>query len=218
MEKKNHEVTHILWAGRFIDWKHPEYAIKLAKKLKDDGIKFNMTMVGDGELRTELEEKIKRYELSDFITITGFKKAEEVRKMMEEANVYLFTSDYKEGWGAVLNEAMNSGCAVVANCAIGSVPSLIINEENGYIYKNGCFDEFESKVRFLIMHKEKQIEFGKAAYATIVNEWNHKLVAKRLVEFCQKIKDGNPSFYEKGPLSEAKAIKPRKMYQYMKRK
>lgn len=49
-------------------------------------------------------------------------KASEVRSYMEKADIYLFTSDFNEGWGAVLNESMNSGCAVVASHAIGSVP------------------------------------------------------------------------------------------------
>ena len=34
---------------------------------------------------------------------------------MEQADIYLFTSDRNEGWGAVANEAMNSACAMVAD-------------------------------------------------------------------------------------------------------
>ena len=44
----------------------------------------------------------------------GALKPADVRKEMERADIFLFTSDYKEGWGAVLNEAMNARCAIVA--------------------------------------------------------------------------------------------------------
>ena len=53
---------------------------------------------------------------------------------MERADIYLATSDRQEGWGAVINEAMNSGCAVVADHMMGAVPYLISHEENGMIY------------------------------------------------------------------------------------
>ena len=49
---------------------------------------------------------------------------------MEKSEIFLFTSDKGEGWGAVLNESMNSACAVVASHAIGSVPFLLKDGEN----------------------------------------------------------------------------------------
>lgn len=60
--------------------------------------------------------------LNDYVTFTGPVQSDKVRGFMERAGIFLFTSDRQEGWGAVLNESMNSGCAVVASHAIGSVP------------------------------------------------------------------------------------------------
>jgi len=216
-QKKAHKKVRILWAGRFLAWKHPEYAIELAHHLKNDGIDFELNVVGDGELRTKLEEKITEYEITDCVKLLGYMKPEEVRNLMEETNIYIFTSDNNEGWGAVLNEAMNAGCAVVANCAIGSAPTLMKHKENGMIYKNGDFKEFENQVRFLIAHPEIQQGMGEKAYETITKEWNHQIVAKRLLDFCNKISHGDLPSFQTGPLSVSKAIKPKKMYQYMKR-
>lgn len=66
---------------------------------------------------------------------------------MEKSSIYLFTSDYNEGWGAVLNEAMNSGCAVLANHAIGAVPFMMKDGLNGRVYQNGRLDEMYSLLR-----------------------------------------------------------------------
>ncbi len=210
--KKKHTKTQILWAGRFIDWKHPEYAVEVAHRLAELGYDFELTMVGDGELRASLEEKIKAYELSSKVNLLGFKTPLEVREIMEEANIFLFTSDYNEGWGAVLNEAMNAGCAVVANCAIGSVPTLLKPGENGLLYKNKDFREFEKQVIRLIKDESMCKKLGEAAYLSIETKWSHHIAAKRLVQFCREILKGDPSSYVSGPLSIAKAIKPRKMY------
>ena len=90
---------------------------------------------------------IREKKLEDCVHMLGAMSPDEVRKHMEQANIFLFTSDRNEGWGAVLNEAMNSGCAVVASHAIGSVPYLIKNGNNGYIYEN------EGQLHSLVIEK-----------------------------------------------------------------
>lgn len=80
--------------------------------------------------------------LSEYVTFAGFKKPEQVREYMENADIFLFTSDYGEGWGAVLNEAMNSCMAVVADCGIGAAPFLLKPGKNGMVYPDGNFAIF----------------------------------------------------------------------------
>ena len=46
---------------------------------------------------------------------------------MEQANIFIISSTHEEGWGAVVNEAMNSGCVVIGSHAAGAVPFLIEN-------------------------------------------------------------------------------------------
>lgn len=111
----------ILWAGRLIGWKHPDASIRLAESLKKKGYSFKMTLIGTGEMEEQLHNMIRDKNLEDCVEMPGAMKASEVRSYMEKADIYLFTSDFNEGWGAVLNESMNSGCAVVASHAIGSV-------------------------------------------------------------------------------------------------
>lgn len=121
----------ILWVARLIEWKHPDASIEVAKRLKVDGYRFIMSLIGNGELEERLKKRIADEGLSDCVHMLGAMKPEQVREHMEQSEVFIFTSDRNEGWGAVLNEAMNSGCAVVASHAIGSVPFLINDGENG---------------------------------------------------------------------------------------
>ena len=127
----------ILWTGRMIDWKHPQEALELARSLKEKEISFHMTMIGEGPMRAQLEENIMTYGLQKQVTILDFMEPGRVRGYMEKSCIYLMTSDREEGWGAVVNEAMNSGCLVIGALEAGSVPYLISNGENGLYYCQG---------------------------------------------------------------------------------
>lgn len=205
----------LLWAGRFIDWKHPEYAIRAAKKLKEEGYAFHLTMVGGGEMESTLKSMVEADALADVVTFAGFRKPTEVRGFMEQSDIFLFTSDYGEGWGAVLNESMNSGCAVVANCAIGAVPFLVKPGQNGLIYPNKKWDVFYEQITGLLKQPEEIERLGRAAYATIVQEWNAEIGAERLIPLLEGLLKGEVSFKERGILSKAPVISPRRMYKYM---
>lgn len=198
----------ILWVGRFLEWKHPEEAIYLAKRLKDNGFTFTLDIIGTGLLEEKLIELSKSLEVSDCVNFLGAVSSDQVRGYMEEAGIYLFTSDRNEGWGAVLNESMNSACAVVASDAIGSVPYLINNNENGLIYHSGNIDELYERVKHLLVHSQEQTRLGITAYRTIVNIWNAELAAKRLVELSERLICGelNPDPFEFGPCSQAEII------------
>ena len=128
---------------------------------------------------------------------------------MEKADIYLFTSDFNEGWGAVLNESMNSGCAVVASHAIGSVPFLIKNGENGLIYENGNQKQLEGKVELLLRDEEFRKKLAVNAYQSIVNVWSADVAAKRFITLCNSLLKGEPvdTLFAEGPCSKATILK-----------
>lgn len=227
--KHKEGTVSFMWAGRFIDWKHPELPILLAERLKKKGCDFHLSMVGGGEM----EEKIRRLAtgkgLEKEVTFCGYRKPSEVREMMERTQVYLVTSDYKEGWGAVLNEAMNSGCAVLASHAIGAVPFLLRHGKNGLVFQSGNLNDLEKRAERLIKSASERRKLGEAAYETIVQEWNAEKAAARLAETAERLLGGKDMMsagetivqnieglaYETGPLSAAKVISPGRMYRYL---
>lgn len=185
MEKKKHDVTEILWCARFINWKHPEKVITIAKELIYRKLKFHITMLGDGELKASIKQKILTKNLDKYISVLGAIPAAEVRNYMETANIFLATSDRNEGWGAVINEAMNSGCAVVADRMMGAVPYLIKDNENGYAYRSN--KECVSYLNALIKDEGKRKLLGVNAYKTIVDQWNAEKAAENLLRIMDGI-------------------------------
>lgn len=172
----------ILWVARLIEWKHPDASIRLAKRLKQSGYKFSLALIGNGELENKIRDMIKTENLEDCVQMLGSMKPEEVRRYMEQSEIFLFTSDFNEGWGAVLNESMNSACAVVASHAIGSVPFLINDGENGFIYKNGDEDDLFNKVKYLLDNAERRKQMSLEAYKTMTEIWNSENAAKNFME------------------------------------
>jgi hypothetical protein len=79
----------------------------------------------------------------------------------------MFTSSAQEGWGAVLNEAMACGCAVVASSVAGSTPFLINHNNNGKIYRYGNDKNAYRAVKELLLNKEEAEMLGKNAMKTI---------------------------------------------------
>lgn len=199
----------ILWVARLIGLKHPEAPIAVAEQLKTAGYSFKLAMIGDGELYSQLNKQIEEKELTDCVTMLGAMSHEKVRTYMEQSEIFLFTSDFNEGWGAVLNEAMNSACAVVASHAIGSAPFLIESGKNGLLYKNGDLNDLCAKIQLLLNKPEYRASLGKNAYMTITNEWCAANAAKRLLSLSTKLLAGDKKavLYDNGSCSAAERIK-----------
>ena len=111
--------------------------------------------------------------------------------------------------GAVLNEAMNSGCCAVASHAVGAAPFLIQDGKNGMIYQNGDDEDLYIKVKYLIDNPQIAKKIAKNAYLTIINEWNAEQAASRLMVLIEKMLEGirNPDIFDSGICSRSEVIK-----------
>lgn len=203
-KKKN----SIIWTGRLIEWKHPDKAIEVAKKLKDSGYEFELKIIGVGEQEKLLKNMINKYELNNYVYLLGSMSPEKVREYMEQSQIYLFTSDIGEGWGVVLNEAMNSGCACVASYSAGSTPLLIKDKENGLIYKNDNIDELYIKTKLLLDDNKLLDKIAKNGYETIIKEYNPENAAKKLYKFVETMINKGDYFnlYSEDILSKANRL------------
>ena len=198
----------LLWAGRLMRLKHPEYVVRLAAELCRRGYDFHIHLIGSGEMEEALKGEIHEQRLENCVSLHGFLPPEQVREYMERSHIYLFTSNHLEGWGAVVNEAMNSGCAVVGSACAGAVPTLIRHGENGMIYHHDSYEEFQKAVCFLMEHGQERAAMGRRAWETILTEWNAENAARRCLDFYEGWKAGKPVWQGSGPLSPAPVIRP----------
>lgn len=189
--------TSLIWVARFIDCKHPEIAVEVARRLKLDGYTFTMEMIGNGRLLNDMRELVHKEGLEDVVSLLGAMTPSEVRDHMEAAQIHIFTSDKQEGWGAVLNEAMNSACVSIADREIGAAPYLIEDGKNGFMY-SGIEDLYE-KVKYLLEHSQEREAMAENAYRTIVEQWNAEIAAVRIMKLFEE----RSSDYNSGVCSNA---------------
>lgn len=222
-EKRIRETKQLelLWAGRFMPLKHPEYAIWLvrdinARGIGEEGLRVHLTMVGGGELEEKLRAMVCEYGIEDAVTFSGFLSPEQVREKMLTADVHLFTSNHLEGWGAVVNEAMNSGCVVISSHMAGATGSLIRHKENGLVFRSEDYDSLKKTLVGNVGSEEQRTKLRKNAYDTITKLWNENIAAERFLRLAVNIYNGEGLCFEaEGPLSEAVAIRPSKMYNHL---
>lgn len=186
-EQKGDKIPYLLWAGRFIDWKHPLLPLQTAKYLKDQGLAFHMDMVGGGAMEPEVRDCLSMLGLEDCVNLTGYKTPEEVRGRMEKADIYLLTSDRQEGWGAVANEAMNSGCALIANHMVGAAPYLVCQGQNGFLFRDGKDEMLFETAEKLVKDEALRKSVGRNAYTTITEVWNAGNAAKELLKLIENV-------------------------------
>lgn len=203
MKKKDAAKIKIVWTGRYLRWKHPESMLHLGEYLKKRGYDFEIEMIGTGEIIDEIKQHVSQKKLEDCVHVIGSMTPQDVRKHMEEANIYAFTSDRGEGWGVVLNEAMNSGCAVIGSHSIGSVPYLIQDGENGLIFESENWDDLCRKVESLLENPAAMNAYGRAAYKTIKETWNPDVAAQRLKVLGECLLNNRETPFESGPCSKA---------------
>lgn len=211
-EKGKHKTVEILFVARSLRWKHPELAIQAVQNLRNCGYNVRLTMLGgcfDGNLQSKhIFEYCKQQEkvTPDCLRVLGAIDNTKVREIMLKSDIFVFTSDRNEGWGASLNEAMSSGCACVVSDAIGASHYLINDGINGLLFKSKNVSSLIMQLKKLLDSKYRE-EISFNAYQTMLNEWQPKVAAKRLVELLRNLLDGRDSPYKSGPCSKTFPIK-----------
>ena len=108
----------------------------------------------------------------------------------------------------MINGTMNSTCVLIASHAIGLVPFLIRNKQNGLIYQNGKIDDLYRNVKILLENPYLCNLYGKEAYETMIQEWNAPVAVDRFLKLSKYlINDKNFDLYLNGPCSEAPVYK-----------
>lgn len=199
-ENRNSDIVHILWVGRMLKLKRVDLLIKALAKLKNEGKKFKLTLVGNGSERKNLEKLAKKLLGTSFYEFKEFIPSDEVPFLMAQHDIYVLPSNAYEGWGAVVNEAMAVGCAVIASDKTGAGASLIEHGVNGLLFKSGSEDSLYDCLSQLVNNKELINDFSIKSRLSIKENWTPAIAAERFVQLSLSLINNEPSANFKGPL------------------
>ena len=118
----NKDVLSFISVGRFNDQKdYPNLISAFAKLKKKVNVEIKLTIVGDGELRSEIEALIKNLQLEKYVILLG--KRSDIPELLSQADIFVLASKH-EGLPTVVIEAMACECYVVATDCGGSAEIL----------------------------------------------------------------------------------------------
>ena len=190
--KAKDEVTRLLGIGRLVSKKGWVYAIEALAKARQAGRDIHFTLVGDGKLRTEVEETIAKCRLQDSVTLLGWCDHDEVTQLLDESHVLIapsVTADDgdQEGIPNVLKEAMASGLPVLSTWHSG-IPELVEDGVTGYLVPERDVDSLSERLIRLCDHPEQWIAMGANARQKIEAEFDTDKINDQLERLYLSVK------------------------------
>lgn len=183
--KLRSEKLRLGWCGRLIDWKHVEYIVRAAALLEPSVLDCcDFTIVGEGPEKRALIDLAKELSVDRYIKFETYKPVNETMEFMRSLDVYMFPSDRGEGWGVALMEAMDKGCVPIANESAGASKELIVDGENGFLFRDGDIKEIANTITRLVTHRELLDVLSRNAWA-LMQSWSPQRAAKILVDLCK---------------------------------
>jgi len=127
----------ILSVGRLVPKKGFEILLEAALLLRCQGIPFHLQIVGEGPLRSDLEERIRHLDLEDCVELTGMLVLPQVRERYRNARCMVLASRItdqgdRDGIPNTLAEAMACGVPVIAS-HLPSIRELVVDTESGLL-------------------------------------------------------------------------------------
>ncbi|MGG0319932.1 glycosyltransferase family 1 protein [Priestia megaterium] len=173
-ENKINENFNIITVARMDEQKNPWEAIKIIEALVKKYPEIKYTYVGDGEYYQEISDYIKDNGLDRNIKLQGF--MDNPINLLEKADLFLLTSLY-EGLPYALIESLACGVPLLATDVTGN-NELVINNLNGFLYKQSDLEDGRYKLELLINNKEQLLKMSDNAFQYFLSHFTFDKMMK----------------------------------------
>lgn len=163
----------ILYVGRLIRLKRVDTLIKAFNSLQR--YDASLTIVGNGPEETHLKSMVNDMSRVEFLP---FQSMETVRAYMRKHDVLVFTSNGREGWGAVISEALEEGMTVIGTQESGAAATLLPTDCQ---FHAGDWKRLSCMLERLCILKARGELKGSS-----IGEWSAKSAAHHFAEFLKK--------------------------------
>lgn len=171
--------SRLVCVGRLCEQKGQLLLLEAAYCLAKKGIKFELVLAGDGEMRPEIERLIAAYELKDRVRITGWISSQQVREEILNSCGLVLPS-FAEGLPVVIMEAMALRRPVISTYVAG-IPELVIPKENGWLVPAGSVQELVAAMTDLLSKSSTELEkMGNEAFLRVTERHAIHTEAKKL--------------------------------------
>ncbi|SRR5579859_7619969 len=176
----------LVCVGRLCADKGQLLLVEAAHGLLREGREFEIVLVGDGDLRPGLEERIRALGLGARVVLRGWMDGAGVRREIAEARALVLPS-IAEGLPVVIMEALAMGRPVISTYIAG-IPELVRPGVNGWLVSAGSVDGLLASLREALDAPVSRLEdLGRAGRAVVAERHDAGKEAARLVEHFRQV-------------------------------
>lgn len=162
--------------------------IEAASRLVAAGKRFSLTVVGDGEMRPEIEAMIESLQLQDVVKITGWASSDGVIDCLLESRAMVLPS-FAEGLPVVIMEALALERPVVVT-AIAGTPELV-DRECGWLIPAGSIDALVAAMTEVIdAPTSKLIKLGQTGRERVLANHDSRTNGRQLNALFHRYHEG----------------------------
>lgn len=155
--KNKSSISQLIFVGQLIERKGIFTLLEALKITSEKCPNFHFNITGNGILETQIKQYIQTHHLENFTTLQGVINSESVAYYIQKADLLILPSVF-DGWGMVVNEALQSHVPVLISDQCGA-KELIQHEQNGLIFEAQNVESLvEQLLKFLQFSSEEKAE------------------------------------------------------------
>jgi colanic acid/amylovoran biosynthesis glycosyltransferase len=166
----------ILSVGRLVEKKGMKYLIEAVHQVSQQYPQIRLRIVGDGNLRKELEAQVKQLKLENIVELLGETPHEDIIREMQQAHLFALASTTasdgnQEGIPNVLKEAMSTGLPVISTKHAG-IPELVRDGRSGFLVPERDATAMAHSILHLIKNSDQWNKMSKIGRRTVKRLFN----------------------------------------------
>jgi len=174
----------LICIGRLSAQKGQLLLLEALAKARKNGADLDLVLVGDGEMRPEIETAIADFQLQDHVRITGWVNEQEVRDLLQSCRALVLPS-FAEGLPVVIMEAFALGRPVITTYIAG-IPELVEHGVNGFLFPAGSVRDVSKAMEEVAKHDATQLTaMGKHGHDAVAREHHQPTEAGKLHQLFQ---------------------------------
>jgi len=180
----------LLTVGRLVEKKGIKYAIMAIAELvkKNKNIEYNI--VGDGELRDELEALRKKLKVEEYVNFLGYKTQEEYIKLYDSSHIFLSpcvtASDGGMDQSLVNQEAQKAGVPIISTLHNG-IPEGVLDGKSGFLVPEKDHKALAEKLEYLIKNQKEWSKMGKIGSDFVMEKYDQRKISEKIVDIYHSL-------------------------------
>lgn len=158
--------------------------VEAAARLKREGYKFTIELIGDGEMRDQIVDMIRHHDVQDTVIVAGWANSEDIVQHLRGVKAMVLPS-FAEGLPVVIMEALALERPVIVT-AIAGTPELV-NNDCGWLIPSGSVDALADAMKSALQSSSEELSaMGITGRKRVLEYHNSKRNGAHLLNLIRK--------------------------------